>query len=230
MVLVAALAGVGGLAVGPAIHAVAARFDAAAPSARRRVGLALLTSAAFVGVAVLVVSESTLPAAATAGVLVAYLYFGALAIALTIVDLRTHRLPNALVLPSYAVAFGLFAAACLLGASWAGLLRAAVGCAVLWGIFLCVRLLQPRGLGGGDVKLAGVIGAYLAWIGWGPFAVGVLAAFVFGGLFGIVMIAVGRAGPKTAIAFGPWMLAGAWAGIVWGEATVGVSAALGPVA
>ena len=71
-------------------------------------------------------------------------------------------------------------------------------------------------MGGGDVKLAGVVGLYLGWIGWGTLAVGAFAAFLLGGLFGIVLLIA--AGRRTAIPFGPWMIAGAWLGILTGEA------------
>ena len=74
-------------------------------------------------------------------------------------------------------------------------------------------------MGGGDVKLAGVVGLYLSWLGWMTFAVGALAAFILGGLYGVVLMVIGRAGRKTTIPFGPWMMLGAWAGVFAGDAT-----------
>jgi leader peptidase (prepilin peptidase)/N-methyltransferase len=64
-------------------------------------------------------------------------------------------------------------------------------------------------MGFGDVKLAGVLGLYLGWLGWAPLAVGTLAAFLLGGIVGVALMAGGRAGRKTALPFGPSMLAGA---------------------
>lgn len=156
--------------------------------------------------------------AAIAVVLVAYLYLVAISIALTLIDLDTHRLPNSIVLPSYLVAAVLFATACLLGADWWALGRAAVGGALLYAFYFALRLIRPGGMGGGDVKLAGVLGAYLAWLGWSPLVVGAFAAFLLGGVFGIALLALRRAGRRTAIPFGPWMILGAWVGIVAGEA------------
>ena len=72
-------------------------------------------------------------------------------------------------------------------------------------------------MGGGNVKLAGVLGLYLAWLGWGVLAVGALAAFVLGGLFGLALIASRRADRRTAVPFGPWMIAGAWLAILAGD-------------
>ena len=90
--------------------------------------------------------------------------------------------------------------------------------AALYAFYFVLRLVRPGGMGGGDVKLAGVIGIYLGWVGWGALAVGAFAAFVFGGVFGIALMLRRRAGRKTAIPFGPWMILGAWTGVFAGEA------------
>jgi leader peptidase (prepilin peptidase)/N-methyltransferase len=177
----------------------------------------LATGVAFAGVTAATLATTSLPVAATAAVLVAYLYFVSIAIALTLIDLDTHRLPNAIVLPSYLVAGSLFALACLLGADWSALGRAGIGAAVLYGFYAVLRLVRPDGMGGGDVKLAGVIGLYLGWLGWGALAVGAFAAFVLGGVFGLALMGLQRAGRRTAIPFGPWMLLGALGGIAAGE-------------
>ena len=155
--------------------------------------------------------------AALAVVIVAFLYFAAVSIALTLIDLDTHRLPNSIVLPSYLVAIVLFTGACLLGADWWALLRAGIGMVALYGFYFALRLIRPDGMGGGDVKLAGVVGMYLGWLGWGALAVGAFAAFVLGGIFGLALIGAKKAGRRTAIPFGPWMIAGAWTGVFTGE-------------
>ncbi|MFC8683390.1 prepilin peptidase [Microbacterium ureisolvens] len=155
---------------------------------------------------------------ALALVVVAYLYFAAISIVLTLIDLDTHRLPNSIVLPSYLVAGILFTIAAWLTGEWGLLLGAGVGMAVLYLFYFVLRLVRPTGMGGGDVKLAGVIGIYLGWLGWGALAVGAFAAFLYGGVFGIALMLLRRAGRKTAIPFGPWMILGAWTGVFAGEA------------
>ncbi|WP_240642330.1 prepilin peptidase [Microbacterium sulfonylureivorans] len=176
----------------------------------------LATALAFAGVAWLFLGEGAWNAASVV-VTVAYLYFAAISIALALIDLDTRRLPNSIVLPGYGVVAVLFTAACLLGADWSALLRAGIGAVALYLFYFLLRVIRPAGMGGGDVKLAGVVGAYLAWLGWGSFAVGAFAAFLVGGVFGIALMLLRRAGRKSAIPFGPFMLAGAWVGIVWGE-------------
>lgn len=177
----------------------------------------LATGAAFVGVVWFFLASSSWPIPATVVVIVAYLYFVSITVALTLIDLDTHRLPNAIVVPAYAVSAVLFAVACVQGADWSSLLRAGVGGAALYAFYFVLRLIRPGGMGGGDVKLAGVVGIYLGWLGWGALVVGAFAAFVFGGVFGLGLMAARRVGRKTAIPFGPWMLLGAWVGIFAGE-------------
>ncbi|MFE4725375.1 prepilin peptidase [Microbacterium sp. NPDC056736] len=150
-------------------------------------------------------------------IVVAFLYFASISVALTLIDLETHRLPNGIVLPSYVVAGVLFTVASWLLGDWAALLRAASGMVILYVFYFLLRLVRPGGMGGGDVKLAGVIGLHLGWLGWGVLVVGAFAAFVFGGVFGIALMAVRRADRKTAIPFGPWMILGAWTGVFTGE-------------
>lgn len=150
-------------------------------------------------------------------VLVAYLYFAAVAIALTLIDLDTRRLPDSIVLPSYVVAAILFTLACLVGAPWDAVLRAGIGMAGLYAFYFSLRFVRPAGMGGGDVKLAGVVGLYLGWLSWDALAVGAIAAFALGGVFGLMLIATRRAGRTSAIPFGPWMIAGAVAGLLAGN-------------
>ncbi len=176
------------------------------------------TAIAFVGVTWWLVAVRPEPTtAATAIVALAFLYFASISIALTLIDFDTHRLPDAIVLPSYAVGLGLFVAASLVGSDWWGVGGAAIGMAALYTFYFLLRFARPDGMGGGDVKLAGVVGIYLGWLGWAALVVGSLAAFLLGGVFGILLLVFRRAGRRTAIPFGPWMILGAWCGAIAGE-------------
>ena len=151
----------------------------------------------------------------------ALLYLVAVSVALALIDLDVHRLPDAIVLPSYVVALALLALAAWNPAGtadWGALVRALVGALSLLAVYLVMRVVYPRGMGLGDVKLAGVLGLYLGWFGWAPIVVGWFAAFVFGGLYSLALLATRRAGRTSGIPFGPWMLLGAVAGIVAGRA------------
>ena len=150
--------------------------------------------------------------------LVAYLYLAAISVVLALIDIDTKRLPNAIVLPSYVVGIVLLSASAILGGHPVALIPAGVGMVALFLFYLVAALVYPGGMGFGDVKLAGVLGLFLGFLGWGPLVVGAFAAFILGGVFSLVLVALRRAGRKSGIPFGPWMLAGAWVGIFFGSA------------
>ncbi|KGM10097.1 peptidase A24 [Cellulomonas carbonis T26] len=153
--------------------------------------------------------------------LAAYLYLGAVAVALALIDLDVHRLPDAIVLPSYPVVLALLALASWNPGGetdWPALLRAAIGGVVLFVAYFALAVAYPAGMGFGDVKLAGVLGMGLAWLGWGSLAIGGFAAFLLGGLYSLGLLATRRATRKSGIPFGPWMLLGAAVGMGAGEA------------
>lgn len=161
---------------------------------------------------------SAVPAAALGGVLqlVALLYLAAISVSLALIDLDTHRLPNAIVLPGYIVGAALLGTGAALTGHPGSLLTAAIGMVAMFGLYLLMTIAYPGGMGLGDVKLAGVLGLYLGWLGWAPLAVGAFAAFVLGGLYGLALVVMRRANRRGGIPFGPWMLAGAWLGVFAG--------------
>lgn len=179
------------------------------------VALWVLRSADASGSGLSQISDGEL--AALSLTLLAFLYLAAITVALALIDLETHTLPNKVVLPAYIVAGALLAAASILVGDWAQLLRAAIAMAAMFIAYLVMAIAYPGGMGFGDVKLAGVLGLYLGWLGWGSLLIGAFAAFVLGGLFSVILLALRKATRKSGIPFGPWMLVGAWVGIFLGE-------------
>ncbi len=177
--------------------------DCAAPISVRYPLVELVTALVFVAITVQLAHLDLLAA------LPAYLFFGAIAVALAAIDLDVLRLPNAIVLPSYVVLAVLLGGASLYEGSVEPLLRAAVGAAALYAFYLVLCVLYPAGMGFGDVKLAGVIGAALGFLSYPALLVGAFAAFLIGGVIALGLVALRRAGRKSAIPFGPSMLAGA---------------------
>jgi leader peptidase (prepilin peptidase)/N-methyltransferase len=168
------------------------------------------------GVAFAVVAVWALRSAPTPWVLPAFCYLAAVSIALAVIDIDTFRLPIPIVRPAYAVA------AVLLGVvSWArhdqgSAVRALIGALVMLGLYGLLFLIRPDAMGLGDVRLAGVLGLYLGWLGWGPLAVGVFMGNLVGGLFGLLTVLVRRNTLKSAIPYGPHLLVGAWIGVFAG--------------
>ena len=162
---------------------------------------------------------ATLPLGALVFASIAYLYLAAISVALSMIDLDSHRLPNALVLPAFVVGAVLLAASSASSGDFVALLRAAIGAAALLVAYFVMLIAYPGGggMGLGDVKLAGVLGLFLGWLGWGSLLVGAFAAFILGGLFSVILLISRRANRKSGIPFGPWMLGGAWIGAFVGE-------------
>ncbi len=120
-----------------------------------------------------------------------------LGVLLTVTDLRHRRLPDALTLPAYpAVGVTLW----LCGAD---LWRALAGCLLFGGFHLLVHLLAPAAMGGGDVKLAGSLGAVLASASW-------LALPLAAVLASVVTLLLARWRRAGGVPHGPGLLAGTW--------------------
>jgi leader peptidase (prepilin peptidase)/N-methyltransferase len=139
----------------------------------------------------------------------AYLYLVAVGTALAFIDIEWRRLPNAIVLPSYPVVAILLTVSAAWQHDWWALSRAAIGALALFAAFLAVALAYPAAMGFGDVKLAGVLGGLLAYLSWPTLVLGAFAGFLLGSLYGIALVLGRRGDRKTAVAFGPFMVAGA---------------------
>ena len=148
----------------------------------------------------------------------AYLYLAAITVALAAIDLDVYRLPNPIVLPSYLVGAGLLLIPAVAAQRGDDALRALLGAAAVFAFYFLLAFIYPAGMGFGDVKLAGVLGMYLGWLGWAEVLVGVFAGFLLGGVVSIGMLTLRRVTRKTAIPFGPYLLGGALVGVLWGHA------------
>lgn len=145
----------------------------------------------------------------------AYLYLAAISIALAVIDLDVKRLPNVIVLPSYVVAIALLVPAAVAEHSWAAIVRGAIAGIVLYGFFFFLTIFR---MGMGDVKLAGLLGLYLGWLGWNAAVVGAFAGFLIGGVVGGLLWLTRLADRKSRFPYGPAMLAGAFVAVFAGPA------------
>ncbi len=147
----------------------------------------------------------------------AFLFLGAIGVALALIDLDIKRLPDAIVLPSYPIAALLLCAAAALETSWTPLWHAAVAGAALFAFYFIVWFIYPAGMGFGDVKLSGILGMFLGWLGWGALLVGAFGGFVVGGVGAVCVLLFRGGGRKTMIPYGPYMLIGALLAILAGS-------------
>ncbi|MEU3748718.1 MULTISPECIES: prepilin peptidase [Streptomyces] len=158
-------------------------------------------------------------AAATGGPrpeLAVWLLGAPFAVLLACVDARVHRLPDGLTLPLAAAVPLLLGAAELLPYDAGSWLHALLGALALGGSYLVLYVINPAGLGFGDVKLALPLGAALGWYGWGVLFAGAFAGFLLGAVYGLGLVLLRRADRSAAIPFGPFMLVGALLGLLLG--------------
>ncbi|MFG3306611.1 prepilin peptidase [Streptomyces wuyuanensis] len=148
--------------------------------------------------------------------LAVWLLLAPFAVLLALVDRNVHRLPDRLTLPLAAAAAVLLGAAALVpgaGGSWP---TALLGGPVLGGAYLVLFLVNPNGMGFGDVKLALSLGVVLGWYGWEVLFVGAFAGFLLGAVYGLGLVVLRGAGRGTAIPFGPFMISGTLIGLLLG--------------
>lgn len=145
-----------------------------------------------------------------------WIYLGVVGVALTYIDWCTRLLPTRLIAPSYAVVGLLAVLASAVTGDWGALLRALLGWVVFGGLYFVLWLVHPRGMGYGDVRLSGVLGIALGWLGWAELVIGIYAGFLLGAVIG-GGLALAKVVDAKRYAFGPFMLAGALVGAAWGE-------------
>ncbi|MEU9196260.1 A24 family peptidase [Streptomyces hundungensis] len=153
--------------------------------------------------------------AATTGLrpeLAVWLLLAPFAVLLCLVDLAVRRLPDPLTLP-------LAGAAALLPGHAGSWPTALLGGLALGAGYFVLFLINPAGMGFGDVKLAVGLGVMLGWYGWPCLMAGALLGLVLGALYGMGLVVFRGAGRKTAFPLGPFLVAGALGGLLLGGLT-----------
>ncbi|WP_217133604.1 A24 family peptidase [Streptomyces sp. AC558_RSS880] len=145
-----------------------------------------------------------------------WLLLAPVGVLLAVVDYRVQRLPDPLTLPFAGAALVLLGLAALTPEHAGEWTTALLGALALGAGYFVLFLVNPGGMGFGDVKLALGAGAVLGWYGWPTVMLGTLAGFVLGALYGGALVVARRAGRKTAIPFGPFLISGAFTGLLIG--------------
>jgi leader peptidase (prepilin peptidase)/N-methyltransferase len=186
------------------------------PSCGRTVSRELVV--ALTSIAVSVVFAYTL---GFGWVLLAYLGFLLLSMALVITDLEAFRIVDRLNLRGTAVIVVVLGLASVLADDLGALWRAIGGAGLYFaGASLLFILVRGKGFGAGDVKLAVQLGVFTAYLGWSVLGWAVFATAMIGGAVALFLVVSGSAGRKTELPYGPPMILGAWTAI----AMVGVGA------
>ncbi len=222
-------AGREGTAIPDRLASFAALAAGRCPECRIRVGppplvAEVVTAAALAALALRrpaptgtgIASAGPWPDAAPTAELLAYGWLAVVAVALFLVDIAVHRLPDRLTATAYLGTTALITVTALLTGRYGDLLRACLGGLALAAFYLLLFVVNPSGMGLGDVKLAASLGTALGWLGWSTLVTGAFLGFLAGGLYGGALLATRRAGRGSEIPFGPFMIVGAFAAILAG--------------
>ena len=134
-------------------------------------------------------------------------------IAITGIDLQHQLIPDAITLPGILV--GLLLNLATGRISW---VESVIGILVGGGLFVAIILVSRGGMGGGDLKLGAMLGAFL---GWKALLFALFVAIVLGGVVGTVLLVTGLRGRKDPVPFGPFLAAGGAMALFWGERAFG---------
>ncbi len=149
-------------------------------------------------------------------VLAPYCVFLAALVGVSVTDL-THRLvPRRMIYGALALIVPLLVATSAADHTWHSLTGSLIAGAVAFALFFAVWWFVPRGLGFGDVRLAGAIGFTTGWLSLLHAYVAFLAGFLVGMVFGLILMVVSSAGRKTRIPFAPALSVGAVIAVFWG--------------
>ena len=154
----------------------------------------------------------------------AFLLFLAALLALALIDLEHYLLPNRIIYPTLYASAPLLVGAAAFGHYWthfeergAGLKGSILGGLGAFAFFFLLNLVYPRGMAFGDVRLSGLIGVYLGWLGPATLFLGLFAGFLSGSVIGVTLILARRADRKTPIPFGVFLAFGAMLAVYFGR-------------
>jgi leader peptidase (prepilin peptidase)/N-methyltransferase len=143
---------------------------------------------------------------------------GVLALAFT--DLEHFLLPIRIVYPVLALEAGLLVMAAAATGQWSRLEVAAVSGVVAAASFFAIHFLNPKWMAFGDVRLAGVIGLALGWLGAAIALLGIFLGFLLGAVVGVALILTKRIDAKAHIPFGVFLAIGAFIAVYAGHPLV----------
>lgn len=179
------------------------------PNCGRRIGREPL-----VGVTTALVALGIAEAVGYGWLLLPYLGFLTLSMALVVSDLEDFRIPDRLNIPGSAVVGVLLVAVALVVGESGAALRGVAGAAAYFLGALAVYIAsRGRGFGGGDVKLAPQLGLFAGFISWGTLGWAVFSTALIGGILALIMVVFGSAKKDTELPYGPAMVLGVWLSI-----------------
>ena len=137
-----------------------------------------------------------------------WIIFAIIGLPLTVIDLKVHRLPDRLTVSLFIISLIVIVVSAISTSNYSRIKPSLIGAISLVGFYFLIAFISRGGMGFGDVKLSASIGLVSGYFGLSTVLVSSFSAFFLGSVIGIAMMIFGSAGRKTAIPFGPFMIAG----------------------
>lgn len=179
-----------------------------APISIRYPAIELATAVLFTALAVRFTTDSALPG---------FLFFTAVLIAVSVIDLDYYIVPNRIVLVALATSVPLLTATAVVDDRGSDLKNALIGMLAASGGLAILHFAYPRGMGMGDVKLALILGLYLGWLSLGHVFLGIFLGFLLGSIVGLMLIATGLRSRSQHLPFAPFLASGSLLAVFVGE-------------
>ncbi len=168
----------------------------------------LATAALFVAAALRLGADPALPA---------FLVVLAALLAISAVDLERFIVPNRILYPALFIAAPLLVVAAVVDRDWSSLRDAALGGVLAWALLFAIHMASPKGMGFGDVRLAGLVGMLLGWLSIGHVLLGLFLGFLIAAVVGVGLVAVKLRTRKDKVPFGPFLALGAVLAVLFGD-------------
>lgn len=149
--------------------------------------------------------------------LFAYSWLAAISVLLAAIDWNTRQLPTKLIWPSGTILAALFGVAATVNHDAYPLIRSVAGMLVLLAFYGTIYFLRPGQLGGGDLRLGGLLGIALGWTGWTAVLAGTLVGWIAAAVALLVLRAVRRPALNRDVPLGPFLIIGAFVPVLAGS-------------
>ena len=147
----------------------------------------------------------------------AYLVFFVCLVSVSVIDSQRQIIPNRIVYPTIFASIPLLALAAVAGGEWDRFWHALLGATLAWLALLVIHVIQPSGMGFGDVRLAFVLGLFLGWINLSHVVTGLFLGVLLISVVGLVLALLRLRSLQEHIAFGPFLAAGSTLAVFAGQ-------------
>lgn len=148
--------------------------------------------------------------------LAALVAFAAVSVILVVIDVRSRRLPDRIVLPAIAFFLGALALDGAVHVDGALIIRGLIGAAIPFVLFWVIATIKPGSIGGGDVKFVALTSGTAAWVSVEASVLALFFAFLSAGVVSLIFLMTRRLRMSDSLPFGPFLAVGAWCGIALG--------------